>query len=290
MSEVAQITSCYLCGSNEKSKVEGVVRDMPNLDIFECKECHLVYLSSQSHVSEGFYEESGMHDAQKQVDIAHWLNETETDDQRRFFSLKELITNKKLLDFGSGNGGFLKKASVITGDCFGVELEKAAREYCVSNSLKVYDSLEAIKDQKFDVITMFHVLEHIADPNSLLKELYSILSEGGKLIVEVPSSKDALLSLYKSVPFSRFTYWSPHLYLFTQEHLVQMGKSTGFKDVLCKQIQRYPLSNHLYWLSKGKPGGHKEWCFLGNDQLNAAYAAELGELGLCDTLFAILAK
>lgn len=117
-----------------------------------------------------------------------------------------------------------------------------------------------------------------------------MLPKGGKSIIEVPQANDALLSLYESKEFSKFTYWSPHLYLFLSEHLVKLGSEIGFNNVYCKQIQRYPLSNHLYWLAKGKPGGHKEWSFLNNSELNQAYEAALGKLGICDTLFATMVK
>lgn len=288
MTEIAQITTCYLCGTNDRTRVDGVVRDMPELAVFECNQCQLVYLSSQAHVSDNFYEESNMHDSSKEVNMDAWLKETARDDERRFNALREVITNKKVLDFGSGNGGFLARSSTLSSKSVGVELEKSAVAYCRDKSLTVYSYLNEIKDDLFDVITMFHVLEHIQDPKSVLEKLRTMLAEGGRLIVEVPSSKDALLSLYKCVPFSKFTYWSPHLYLFSAEHLIKMGKEVGFKEVCCKQIQRYPLSNHLFWLAKGKPGGHQEWSFLDNDSLHREYEAQLAALGKCDTLFAVM--
>lgn len=58
-----------------------------------------------------------------------------------------------------------------------------------------------------------------------------------------------------------------------------------------KHIQRYPLSNHLYWLSQGKPGGHVKWGeFLDSKTLSNAYEAQLASLGATDTLIAIFSK
>ena len=51
-----------------------------------------------------------------------------------------------------------------------------------------------------------------------------------------------------------------------------------------EQFQRYPLSNHLYWLSHGKPGGHELWNFLNNKNLAKSYENELSKLGKCDTI------
>jgi 2-polyprenyl-3-methyl-5-hydroxy-6-metoxy-1,4-benzoquinol methylase len=48
---------------------------------------------------------------------------------------------------------------------------------------------------KYDVSTAFHVIEHLADPVSILSMLSALLQPSGKLIVEVPSANDALLTL-----------------------------------------------------------------------------------------------
>jgi len=63
-----------------------------------------------------------------------------------------------------------------------------------------------------------------------------------------------------------------------------MIKKAGLKLNWIKHVQRYPLSNHLHWLSKGKPGGHKQWAFLNDQQLNQYYEQQLAALGVTDTL------
>ena len=109
-------------------------------------------------------------------------------------------------------------------------------------------------------------------------------------IIEVPSASDILLYLYDCLPFQKFTYWSQHLYLFNTSTLETLVRQSGLKIDYIKQIQRYPLSNHLYWLSKGLPGGHKLWSFLDNESLTQAYEASLASIGGCDTLIACIRK
>jgi 2-polyprenyl-3-methyl-5-hydroxy-6-metoxy-1,4-benzoquinol methylase len=140
------------------------------------------------------------------------------------------------------------------------------------------------------LITAFHVIEHLSDPIAMLKTLAVKLSKNGRLVVEVPSSEDALLTLYDSSAFQHFTYWSQHLFLFNSETLRRLAKQAGMSIVSIKQYQRYPLSNHLHWLSHGNPGGHKKWAFLDNPELNTAYANALGSVNMCDTLIAWLEK
>ena len=134
------------------------------------------------------------------------------------------------------------------------------------------------------------MVEHLSDPIAMLKTLATKFSDKGSMIVEVPSSEDALLTLYDSAAFQHFTYWSQHLFLFNSETLRRLAKQAGLRIVSIKQYQRYSLSNHLHWLSQGKPGGHKIWNFLDSPDLNEAYANSLAAIGKCDTLIAWLEK
>ena len=131
----------------------------------------------------------------------------------------------------------------------------------------------------YDLLTAFHVIEHLLDPRAILKELAELSSKQGRIVIEVPSSDDALLTLYDCDAFQKYTYWSQHLFLFNQDTL---------RVLAIQQFQRYPLSNHLHWLSTDQAGGHQKWSFLDNVQLNAAYAASLAAIGKCDTLIAHL--
>lgn len=133
---------------------------------------------------------------------------------------------------------------------------------------------------------MFHVLEHIPDPKAILGELGKMLADDGQIIVEVPNADDALLTLYKNEPFSKFTYWGCHLFLYTAKTLKILFNQMNLKVNYIKQIQRYPLSNRLYWLANGKPGGHQKWHFLDSLELHAAYEKQLAALGKCDTILA----
>jgi SAM-dependent methyltransferase len=279
--------TCYLCQGKDLKKIEGQVRDNSNLEIIKCISCGLVFLSSFSHIKSGFYESSGMHDGD--VDIETLMREAEWDDERRFNYCKPLIENKSILDFGCGTGGFLLKARNIAKKVEGVEPERRLQSHFLKNNLNVSPDLNKISDS-FDVITLFHVLEHIPDPRSILTRLAEKLKDKGQIIVETPNAGDALLQLYKSGPFSHFTYWSCHLFLFSVSTFSRLAESIGITVNYIKQVQRYPLSNHLYWLARGKPGGHKEWSFLNSRELHDAYEKQLASIGHCDTLLASFSK
>jgi hypothetical protein len=116
------------------------------------------------------------------------------------------------------------------------------------------------------------------------------LKEDGTIILEYPNANDALLTLYESDSFADFTYWSCHLMLFNKKTTRLMVDKSKMEVLTIEGIQRYPLSNHLYWLSKNKPGGHEKWSFFNNEELNKTYHLILDEQDKCDTLWVELNK
>ena len=277
--------NCYLCDCEEFRQRKGTVRDDHALRILECVECGLVRLSSFEHISIGHYENAGMHGRTPPA-IETMLRGSEKDDQRRFEMLKPIITNRRVMDFGCGGAGFLGKARSVAAEVAGVEPEARVREYWRSE-FELHANLET-SGTGYDVITAFHVIEHLVDPRATLSELAQHLAPGGRIVIEVPSSEDALLTLYDCEAFQRFTYWSQHLYLFNAETLRRLVKQAGLNAISIEQFQRYPPSNHLYWLSRGEPGGHERWAFLDTPALASAYGGALAAIGKCDTLIANL--
>ena len=113
---------CYLCSSEYFTLRSGSVRDNSDLNILECQNCGLVQLSSQGHLKAGHYENSGMHGSDPEPMEVLERNAAE-DDQRRFEMLRSLLINQRVLDFGCGNGGFLKRAKLLAAEVTGIELE-----------------------------------------------------------------------------------------------------------------------------------------------------------------------
>lgn len=282
---------CYLCNSESLRERPGKVRDNDRLKVLECNDCGLVFLSSFEHIQDSHYEQSGMH-GNELPNVTDWLIESDADDERRFNFLKPRLIRKELLDFGCGAGGFLSKARYFAANVVGLEPESRLQEHFSKSGLTVYPLISDLFSSglKFDLITAFHVVEHLPDPRSILSQLAELLKSGGQIVVEVPNSDDALLTLFECKPFMGFTYWSQHLFLFNGATLTKLVRQAGLKVFWIKFVQRYSLSNHLYWLAKGKPGGHKEWAFLDDHILNQAYSSQLAAMGKCDTLIAGVGK
>ena len=174
------------------------------------------------------------------------------DDLRRFNYFKNKITNKKLLDFGCGKGIFLSLAKKNAKSVAGLEISRQYVDHLRKKKFKIYDDINLV-DQKFDIITLFHVLEHIPDQIDVLKNIKKMLKKKGKLIIEVPSANDVLFNLKA---FRNFSLWSEHLTLHTKLSLSKYLKIAGYKVEKIQLIQRYNFINHFKWFLEGKPEGH----------------------------------
>lgn len=75
--------------------------------------------------------------------------------------------------------------------------------------------------------------------------------------------------------------------LFTSATLEKLLLRKNYKTKVNTHIQRYPLANHLYWLSKGKPGGHVKWPEFNEEKLAEAYMKRLIDQCMTDTLWYI---
>ena len=209
------------------------------------------------------------------------------DDYRRARQFEKYLKNKNILDFGCGWGGFLRNVKNYK-SLSGVELRKECINYIKNNikKINISDNINSF-DRKFDIITMFHVLEHIPYQIDTLKVLKSKLKNKGKIIIEVPHAEDFLILQEELKEFKNFTFWSEHLILHTYKSLKSILLKSGFKNIHIQYYQRYNFSNHLGWFLKRKPGGHNFYKEIVSDRLNSSYCENLKKLGQTDTLIAI---
>jgi len=209
------------------------------------------------------------------------------DDYRRAGQFEKYLKNKNILDFGCGWGGFLRNVKNYK-SLSGVELRKECTNH-IQKKIKKIDISDNINsfERKFDVITMFHVLEHIPYQIKTLKVLKSKLKKKGKVIIEVPHAEDFLILQDELKEFKNFTFWSEHLILHTYKSLKTILSKSGFRNINIYYYQRYNFSNHLGWFLKKKPGGHNFYKKIISDKLNSSYCENLKKLGQTDSLIAI---
>ncbi len=136
----------------------------------------------------------------------------------------------RILDIGCGNGRWLSALRKLGWQTSGVEKNRGASGYARDKlhlDVRTGDLLDyRYRDKSFDVVTMWHSLEHLYDPLRTLKEIGRILNNNGLLVIAVPNIDCFIARVFK-------TYWYGlqlpiHLIAFTPESITKMLKSAGF--------------------------------------------------------------
>ena len=94
-----------------------------------------------------------------------------------------------LLDIGAGTGDFLFTAKQNGWETIGVEPSEKAKGIAIGKGIKFSDSTQDLESHSFDVITMWHVLEHIPNLEIQIKELKRLVKPNGTIIIAVPNFK-----------------------------------------------------------------------------------------------------
>jgi 2-polyprenyl-3-methyl-5-hydroxy-6-metoxy-1,4-benzoquinol methylase len=138
------------------------------------------------------------------------------------------LSGRRLLEVGPGLGDFLVLARDAGATVLGVEMDGLYADFAehtrgVPIVRKHVEELE--KGQTFDVIAMFHVLEHLEDPSSTLRSMQSRLATGGTLFVEVPN----FMAPWRMSPTDFFRL--EHTYNFSPDTLEALLARAGFEVI-----------------------------------------------------------
>ncbi|MFV9483502.1 class I SAM-dependent methyltransferase [Christiangramia sp. ASW11-125] len=140
----------------------------------------------------------------------------------------------KLLDYGAGTGDFLAYMQNRNWNAFGVEPNKDARSLASRKGITIEDNLNKLDARTFDVITLWHVLEHIPDYEEILKRLIAKLNKDGLLIIAVPNHRSYDAYYYQD-------YWAAwdvprHLWHFSRSGIAQLLKENDLIEVCEKPL------------------------------------------------------
>ena len=129
-------------------------------------------------------------------------------------------TSKNILDVGAGTGDFLKVCKKGSWNVIGVEPSLDARNIASKKGIVLFEDLSKVKDIQFDVITLWHVLEHVENLEEYILCLQKLLSKDGKLVVAVPNFKSYDANYYKQ-------HWAAfdvprHLWHFSQNSISKL--------------------------------------------------------------------
>jgi 2-polyprenyl-3-methyl-5-hydroxy-6-metoxy-1,4-benzoquinol methylase len=204
---------CNLCGGKDIAILSNMSRSGKPLRTVICKSCGLVWSDPRPHDARQFYEE------EYRVAYKHTYAPKPKHVLRaghvalsRLDKIKPLLSGSKtILDVGTGGGEFAYLLQSRGHTVSGVEPNRGYADYSI-NEYGLPVQVGFVQDgtfppDAFDVITMWHVLEHTENPEAVLVRLRSWLKPDGILVVEVPNVEATCQS-------PRSTFHEAHLYNF----------------------------------------------------------------------------
>lgn len=139
----------------------------------------------------------------------------------------------RVLDVGCGAGAFMAVARDLGYEIEGIDISEASAEICRSRGLnaRAGDFLTEDYSEKFDLITMWDVVEHLRDPASFLERARSLLTERGYLVAMIPGFGDLSVGLSNRWPRVAGTLLGApsHIQFFTRQSLGKLLSRTGFE-------------------------------------------------------------
>ncbi len=288
---LALLCDLAICDEHSIDHYYPRVRDRDDISVMRCRKSGVIFLSRSDHMDMSHYEnKEGFRYWGPALDRKQAALSGLEDTQRTARQFQNVICNRRWLDVGTGAGAILDLLGPLASETHAVEPQAAAREELAKCGYIVYASVNDVPSRYVEVVTLFHVFEHLTEPLDTLRTIHTKMVEGGKIIIEVPHANDFLISFLDLDEFKAFTFWSEHLILHTRQSLTAFLQEAEFKDISVVGFQRYPLANHLHWLAKKKPGGHLIWSHLRTPELDSAYYQLLASLDKTDTLIAIATK
>ena len=260
---------CPLCGSRESKLERAVVDHMVSKEKFSlrsCRDCELLrtdprpnekeigrYYDSPSYLS---HTEQGVSFFSKLYNVLRAYNS-----MSKVRTLESVVQKKpnisKLLDVGCGIGVFLEHAKHRKWDVFGVELNEKARKVAEKRlKTSIFQKLDDVKTElKFDAISLWHVLEHLPEPNKVLEKLYGHAAPGAALILGLPNRQSHDAAHYKE-------FWAAydvpiHFWHFTKRDIEGIAKNTGWLVETIKPMRLDAF--YVSLLSESYKTGRKRW-------------------------------
>ncbi len=247
------LQNCPVCGSNDLEiymETQDYFLTQEKFSIVECKACSFKFTNPRPLENElAKYYKSEAYISHS--DSSEGLFNKVYQKVRKYTLCKKykLITDfkakGKILDIGCASGNFLSIFKENGWETVGVEPNEEIREYAKNKfGLNVYpeDYLKQMPENEFDVITMWHVLEHVFDLDARMRDLKRLLKKDGILIIAVPNADCLDAQIYDK-------YWAAydvprHLYHFTQKSIETLLANYDFK---IKEIK--PMIFDAYYVS-----------------------------------------
>ncbi len=236
---------CPWCGS-ENAQLHIELKDLfltqEPFKILECKDCGLLYTKPRPNKKEiGKYYKSDeyySHQENKEGFIPKVYEKVKSINLKNKYTITTEKTRKgKILDIGCGVGDFLHTMEQHGWEGTGVEPSEEAKAIAknrIKAQLLSSEEQENLIDGSFDVITMWHVLEHVDALRWQIQQLYRLCKPGGRIIIALPNYKSYDGQYYKA---AWAAYDVPrHLNHFNEETIIKIFEESHLKHIKTEKL------------------------------------------------------
>ncbi|HEX5170239.1 MAG TPA: class I SAM-dependent methyltransferase [Cyclobacteriaceae bacterium] len=274
---MVEITKCPIC-DNQSLQLLHQAKDYTAtwqvFNILKCSNCELLITSPVplENEIERFYRSESY--------ISHTSRARNLTDQLYLIARKFTLRHKlslvtkysstgKLLDYGCGTGDFLRLAEKKKWKAYGVEPSSTP----IHNSATIVKNLSDLNIDGFDIITLWHVLEHIQNPNEVLQQLRDKINKNGTIFIAVPNFKSLDATYYKEAWAG---YDVPrHLWHFSRRSMTRLLNKNNLRVIATK-----PMFLDAIYVSQLSER------YLSNNQLTTKGFLRANVIGLRSNLFA----
>ncbi len=252
------VAKCPLCESQNAElhlQLKDYFLSKEDFEIYRCQNCGLLYTWPRpaDDIIEKYYksEDYLSHNEKKKGLIPFIYNCVKrVNVANKFRMATKGVQGQRMLDFGCGVGDFLHFAQQKGYEVTGSDVSEDARHFASEKLGKTVispDDVFAMPDNSFDIITMWHVLEHISDLKKQAALLDRLLADGGRLVIALPNYQSYDAQYYKDK-------WAAYDVPRHLNHFNQKTLETVFAGTKLHIISVRPLKWDAYYISMMSEG------------------------------------
>jgi SAM-dependent methyltransferase len=255
--------------------------------VLKCRGCGVGFLSPTGPVDYDSAQYRELVDGSASPDRFYALHDNEQGDKLKTLGV-ERLRDKVVADIGCGAGSFLDLAKGVASATLAIEPMRGYHPILQTKGHRPFAyCADAIGEWqgRVDVAVCFSVIEHVAEPVSLLHDIRRMLRDGGELLLSTPNLDDWMLELLPE-DYGAFFFRTVHTWYFDAGSLRALASAAGFADCAVEYVHRFDLSNALLWLRDRRPTGQSGLAVA--PPVDAAFCRWLESAGRADYIYARL--